>query len=424
MTIKDLLEKRARIIAAMREITSAPAGQGGDLSEDQAHKFDEMRADLTATERAIERAQALDEAERRMQGQPVAGTGDNRFDDECRSFSLLRAVASQVPDMAGRVDFGREREVSQELARRSGAAPQGLLVPTAVFEQRVLAGTGGAAGGNLIATDHNGQQYIDRLRAALRVRQMGATVLNGLVGNVDIPRLKGSAATGWVAENQALTASDPDFDKVSLSPKHVGALTEFSRNMLMQSSPDVETLVRNDFAAILAEAVDRTAIKGGGANEPTGILGTSGISVVPVDTNGGALSYDLMADLVGEVEDADVAGAMGFLTNTKIKRAAAKLKTTQGEPLGLDTVFQGQARAFSNVVPSDLTKGTGTGLSAVVYGDWSSLLIGYWSAFDLLVNPYETTAYKKGNVQVRGLLTCDIAVRHAEAFAVAKDVAA
>lgn len=424
MTLKELLERRSRVIADMRGITEKPEGQGGDLSEDQARRFDELRGDLAKTEKDIERAQALDEAERRMQGQPVTGSGDNRFDDECRSFSLLRAVASQVPDMAGKVDFGREREVSQELARRAGTAPKGLLVPLAVFEQRVMTSGGTAAGSNLIATDHNGQAYIDRLRAALRVRQMGATVLNGLVGNVDIPRLKDSAVSGWIAENQALTASDMKFDKTALSPKHVGALTEFSRNMLLQTSPDVETLVRNDFAAILAEAVDAAAIQGGGTNEPTGILGTNGISVVPVGTNGGALTYDLMADLVGEVDDANVQAATGFLTNSTVKRAASKLKDGQARPYGLDTVFQSLPRAFSNVVPSDLTKGTGTGLSAILYGNWADLLIGYWSAFDLLVNPYESSAYAKGNVQVRALLTCDIALRHAESFAVAKDVAA
>jgi len=428
MKLKDLLEKRGQTIAAMRQIADTPTGQGGDLSEEQTHKFDEMRGDLARLEKDIERGQTLADAERRMQGETISGTGDNRFDEECRNFSMIRAIASQVPDMAGKVDFGREREVSQELSRRSGCAAKGIMVPNTVFERRVISSTtpSGGPGGNLIAIDHMGNQYIDRLRAALRVRQLGATILNGLIGNVEIPRLIGSATTGWIAENSALTASDSEYDKVTLSPKHCGALTELSRNVLMQSSPDVETLVRNDFARILAEAVDAAAVNGAGAsNEPLGIISDTAVPVVPIDTNGGALTYDVLADLVGSVEDANVEGAMAFLSNSKVRRAAAKLKTTYGEPLGLDTVFQGLPRAFSNVVPHTLTKGTAHGtLSAAIYGNWSDLLIGYWSAFDLLVNPYESVAYSKGAVQIRALLTMDIAKRHPESFAVCKDIVA
>lgn len=115
-----------------------------------------------------------------------------------------------------------------------------------------------------------------------------------------------------------------------------------------------------------------------------------------------------------------------FLTNNKVKVATSKLRDGQGNYLGYgpEGVFAGERVEFSGNVPSNLTKGTGTNLSAVLCGDWSQLLIGYWSAFDLLVNPYESTAYAKGNVSVRAMLTCDIAVRYAEAFAASTDVVA
>lgn len=422
MTLRELREKRSRTVAAMREIAEAPAA-GADLSEEQATRFETLKTELRSVEQAIERQELIDDADRRAAGQPVTGSGDGHFDAEVRQFSITRAIAAQVPNL--NVDAGREREVSQELARRSGFKGDGFLVPTAVFEERVLTSTApaGGPGGNLIATDHLGNQFIDRLRSAIRVRALGARVLNGLSGNVDIPRLKGSATTGWVAENQALTKSDHQFDKVVLTPKHAGALTELSRNMLLQSSPDIEALVRADFAAILAAAVDRVAINGGGTNEPDGILQTAGIGSVAAGTNGGALTLDLVADLVGAVEDADAAeGALAYLTNTKVKRAAMKLKDGNAVPYGLEKVFPDYGRAFTNLVPSDLTKGTGTDLSALIFGNWSDLLLGYWDAFSLLVNPYEADAYAKGNVSIRAMLTCDVAVRHPESFAAITDL--
>ena len=109
---------------------------------------------------------------------------------------------------------------------------------------------------------------------------------------------------------------------------------------------------------------------------------------------------------------------------TQVMVAAMKLKDGQGLPFGLSTVFAQQRAEFADTVPSNLTKGSGTGLSALIYGNWADLLIGYWSAFDVLVNPYESTAYAKGNVQVGAMLTCDIAVRYPESFAAAKDIVA
>src|SRR3546814_15770189 len=57
-----------------------------------------------------------------------------------------------------------------------------------------------------------------------------------------------------------------------------------SRQLIMQSSPDVEQLIRDDFAAVLAQAIDSALIKGGGTNEPNGVLSTVGIQTANMAT--------------------------------------------------------------------------------------------------------------------------------------------
>ena len=280
MTLKDLKAKLARFRQELRTIADSPEGDGGDLSAEQETRFDTLRGEVETTEKQIGRQELIDEIDRRAEGETIAGTGDDQFDREVRTFSLVRAIGAQIPDL--NVDAGREREISAELARRSGQKPDGMMVPMAVFqrpmEQRVIttAAPGAGPGSNIIATDHLGAQYIDILRAKLVTRRLGARVLNDLHGNVDIPRLKVSATSGWVAENAALSAADMEFAKVQMTPKHVGCLVEYSRNMIQQSSPDIEQLVRDDFAGVLAREVDDVAIEGGGSNEPTGIIQTSG----------------------------------------------------------------------------------------------------------------------------------------------------
>jgi HK97 family phage major capsid protein len=416
MKTKDFLERRGRIVADMRSITEAPTGDGGDLSAEQSAKFDGLKSELAALEKQIERRQVLDEAERKMNGERIAGTGDNRLDAELRSFSIRKAILSQVPGHSE--DCSRERELSGEIARRSGRTFEGVAIPAAVFEQRVLttAAPGGGPGSNIISTDYLGAQFIDRLRSALVTRRLGATILSGLTGNVAIPRLKVSATTGWVAENAALSASDPQFDQVTLSPKHAGGIVEFSRNMLLQSSPDIDALLRDDFAKLLARAIDSAAIKGGGSNEPVGIISTSNVATVSMTTP----TWTTVLQLIEAVEGGDaLEGSLGFAGNSHVTRklrSTAKVSSTDSVMIqeSPDTLA-GYPYVSSSLVPLD--NSSPSDKTSLIFGNWSDLLIGFWSEFDFLVNPYESTAYTKGNVQVRAMATCDVKLRHVESFA-------
>lgn len=430
MTTRDLLEKRASLVSEMRNITTSANGDGGDLSAEQAEKFNTMKTQLESVEKQIERQRLLDETERRMQGEPLNGNGDHHLDDALRDFSLTRAIAGA----AGlNVDWSRERELSSEIAKRAGRPFQGVAVPMSVFHKRVerrvitTAAPAGGPGGNLIAEDYRGDQYIDRLRAALVIRRLGARVLSGLVGDVTIPRLDVSSTSGWVAENAALSFSDFEHDPVTLAPKHVGCITEFSRNMLLQTSPDIEDLLRSDFAKVLANAIDAAAIQGGGSNEPVGILATGGIGSVSLGTpDGGSATWAAVIALIAEVE-VDNAMGSGFLTNSKVVkklRSTAKVSSTDSVMIQESPgELAGYPLAVTNNVPSTLTEGaSGATLSALIFGNFADLLLGYWSELDVLVNPYSEVAYTKGNVLVRGMATCDVKLRHAESFAAIQDM--
>ena len=399
----------------------------GALPADAEARFAALKVDLTAIDSRIDRQALIDDSDRRTAGTPVVATADSRFVAEVRNFSLVRALAGAA-GIPG-VDAGREREISAEVARRSGRSFEGVAVPMAALERRVFTTTNpaGGPGSNLVQTDVRGDLTIPQLLAATVVRQLGATVLSGLIGNVSIPRIKASPTTAWVAENGALTASDPQIDAVALTPKTAGSLLEISRTMLIQTnSPGVEDLLRQTMAANLAVALDTAAISGPGTgNQPTGILSQSGIGSVAMGTNGGALTFAAAADLQGAVADVNAEmGSMAYLSNTKVRRAAAKITDSQARPLGLPVIFQGMPTAWTNLVPSTGTKGSGTGLSTLIYGNFGDLLIGLWSELDVLVNPFESTAYSKGNIQVRAMMTCDIAIRHPASFAAITDIVA
>ena len=72
--------------------------------------------------------------------------------------------------------------------------------------------------------------------------------------------------------------------------------------------------------------------------------------------------------------------------------------------------------------PSDLTKGTGTNLSAVVYGDYSSCLVGFFSGLEILVDQY--SKMEQQLVRIRGIQDLDVAIRRPQSFAAILDVVA
>lgn len=421
MNLRDLQERRALIVTEMRSLTEKPAGTGGDLSTEQSTKFDSLKAELEGIENSLGRRRVLDEIERRTQGTQLAGSGDERFDTACREFSLRKAIAGA----AGLdVDDHREREIGAELAKRAGRPFQGIAIPMSVFhmplEKRVVTGAG--EGSNIIGTDLRGDLFIDMLRAKLVVRRLGARVLSGLVGNVDIPKLSVGTTSAWVADNAALTPNDPDLTKVQMTPKTAGVITEFSRRTLLQSSPDIEQLLRMDFAALLAGTLDIAAINGGApgtSNEPSGVL-QSGLSTVSM---GAGPTWAKVLELVETVEEANGEGNAFVSTPgvVRLLRSTPKVASTDSVMImESPRELAGFPLASTQNAPRSL--GSPQLGDALIFGNWSDVLIGFWSELDVLVNPYESVSYTKGNVQIRALMSCDIGVRQAGSFAACLDL--
>jgi HK97 family phage major capsid protein len=399
LKLHELRAKRAALATRMKEAHEKGENDAFTAAETEMKDVDEQ----------IRQRTLIDEMERRDQG--VARIhSDQHLDAELRAFSLTRALAGAA-GIEG-VDWGRERELQAELAKRAGRSPQGLFIPTEIFETRVLTTSTGA---EIAPTDNRPDLYISALTAASVVRSLGATVLNGLRGNVTIPRETDSPAIGWVAENAALSSDDADFGSIGLAPKHAGALSEYSRNMLMQSSPDVDALLRNMLARNIALAIDRAAIKGGGTNEPDGVLSTVGIQTVASP----ASLFAAVADAVAKADVENVGARRSILTTPEVRKIASLALDANGLPIGIGKVFHDQPTTFSNQVPKTLGAGAEHGL---IFGDWSQLLIGIWSEIDILVNPFESTAFSKGNIVIRAMATVDCAVRHPKAFVSVEDV--
>lgn len=404
----QIKEQRSLAIGEMRAIVEKAQTEKRQLNVDEVAKFDALKTKVAEYEGQEARAVFLADAERRMNGTPV-DKSQAELESNVSLLDVLRA------GMEGRSLTGAAAEYSKETERRTGRKAGGVFIPLSALEKRV--NTTGTAG-QIVATDHRADQFIEPFRNKLLARQLGARVLTGLSGNVDIPAYGSGVSSGWVAENGALSASGMTFGSKTLTPKHVGSLSEMSRQLIQQSSPAIEQLVRDDMAFALAQAIDSAMILGGGSNEPTGILATAGIQTASLAT----LSWAGILAMLEKIEL--VNGSAGaWLTSPQV---ATKLRSTlKSATAGAAYLSEAGRMADLSVnstkqVPLNLTPTPDTG--RLILGDFSQVMLGIWSELDILVNPFDSVAYARGGVLVRAMATCDIAVRHPEAFVVADDI--
>jgi HK97 family phage major capsid protein len=350
--------------------------------------------------------------------------------------------------------LGIEKDIHQELLKNvhkeDRGKIRGLLVPHDIFlgnnrnfvqERATYAVGANNTGGFTVQTDVLADNFVEALRPVSMSLQLGAQVLGGLVGNAQIPTQADTSDTFWLSEGQALTQSESTFGALSMSPKTFGILSKYSRLMLLQSTPQIESIIRRDFAAGMSVGLDAAVLAGTGTNnQPTGILNQANAQVYTVaGANGNALTYN---DLVEMEYLAGRANALSqnlaWVGNSAIRKALRKtpkqangvegnfLWTELSEEMGktYDTSIFGKVLGYmfgtTENIPSNYTKGSSSTLNGLIFGNMSNVLIGQWGTLEILSNPYGADDFSRGATTVRALQSVDIAIRNPESFVVCK----
>lgn len=396
------------------------------MSERDIKEYSFCRALLAVSDPANAEKLAPFEIECSRAAQDKRGD-DKHFAGRQAAITIPLDVLARGMSVSEQMAAGVARQLIQRAMRRAKAG--GLDVSHAYRD--LVVGTP-TAGGNLVATELLGSSFIDLLRNAMVLDQLGVTWLRDLNGNVAVPSQTGGATGYWLAESGAPTESAQTIGQMTLTPHTMGAFTDFSRRLLLQSSLDVEAFVRADLAALLGQTLQLGAINGSGSsNEPTGLLNISGIGSVAGGTNGLAPTYANIVDLESAVANANAdSGNLAYLTNTKVRgtlRKTQEFATTNGKAVwtsqpgsrGVGDVL-GYDAYTTNAVPSNLTKGTSTSVcSAIIFGNWADLVIGMWGGLDIMLDPY--TGATSGTRRVIALQDVDVNARHVASFAAMKD---
>lgn len=377
-------------------------------------KIKELLSELDQAE-TIERAAQKAADEELDRKQRIAG----------RPFSLLRYISGIV---SGNLS-GLEREVDQmgaEEYQRLGLTRQGHVIPSAYL--RAASGqnyTAAADGGNL--TEEGERRYLDILKDKLVVSSLGATVLTNLVGT--FTAISSSAVqAAWEGEGDKNELKKLTYSKLTMTPHRSSVSVATTKDLLRQTSYDVEQDLLTKITDAHAALLEKAAICGAGTSgEPTGILNTEGIGSVAVGTNGGPVTWKLIVALETDVNSKNAnRGRMAYLSNAKVNGA---LKTTEKAANTARFLLSDEAPKtlngypfdWTNVVPSNLTKGTASEkCSALIFGNFQDLYIGQWGGIDIVVDPY--TGARNGEIYITINAWNDVKVVEPKSFAAIKDV--
>ena len=433
--------------AAVATVTPQAHARGTDGLADETARIEGIRiigtraAGVNITldvERAIADGSAVSVMQERLNSAliarntpyaPPAVAGPSRSEQrDLNQFSMARGI-QQLASRAGL--SGIEKEMHEEGRREAlgaGLALRGeFSVPSIALGSGRRDMTAGAAsdGGNTILTTFG--PFIDLLYKKMVLRGLGAQFITGLTGNFELPKLLTGTAPAKLTETGASGESSPTTGVVRFTPKRAGRHVEYSKQLIAQSALAWEPILRNDLATMLAIVMESGAIFGGGTDEPTGILNTSGIGSVAGGTNGLALTRANAIKLKTAVAAADAdMGALGFLTNPAVRGKAQETAIDAGSGLFLwkedqDDRFMGYAAGVTNQVPSNLVKGTsGSTCSALIFGNFADLIIAQWGGIDIQVNPYIKDT--EGLVRITADCYYDAGVRRAASFAAIKDL--
>lgn len=430
----ELRQELNQLVGSQEAIMNGAKTANRALTADEGTQFDNLQTQIDEKRAEIVRMEKFENNQREVTNETSVIEREVEKPAQKKTFSLNKAIRSLVNGVPLE---GAELEANQrgvEAARSAGIGvpPSAFTLPmfdsrsvnfeTRADGQTVTQDTGGY-GGNTVATDI--MAPIDYLRPKPVVESLGAVFLTGLQGNVQFPKNNGGVTASWEGEVDEVANTKNAIGKIEMTPKRLSVSVLVSLQNLMQSSFDMEVYTMNEIRKAIENEIDKAALTGAsGGNSPVGVLNASGVNTYAVGTNGGPLTFAGAVQLETEVYVDNANGArMNYVSNSKVRGKAKTtvLESGQATYLLQNNEMNGYPFVNSNHIPSNLTKGTSSGVcSAIIFGDFSQMVVGQWGFMDISVD--DKSRKKEGYIEITANVYLDVALKQPTAFTVCKDL--
>lgn len=444
--IKGLTEERGQKIASLDVLVAKMSSEKRAFTEDEKKQYEALKAEVESIE---QRKSILEEAEKRAKETMKpdvpfvhgAGASDSEGKEKrnmAKDFSWKRALQSRLQ---GGVLDGVEKEMDTEERKRvmeggySEFHANSFMVSPEVFKRDatpdLTAGTD-TKGGHTIQT--NVESIVDVFLPSMVFGKLPVVRMNNLRGNVKFPQASTLPAASWTTENATAAEKTPVFASLSLSPKRLAAYIQMSNQLLNQSEANIQAYANRFLVNASAIEFEKVCLKGGGSNEPTGIIGGTGYASVyagdavnnAANANGARAVWADLVKLVSYTKAVNAPDGQAYITSPSEK---GRLQITPRQSSGVEGNFilrdwnsgvNGFPMLSTTNLPDTFTKGTSTALSAIIFGDFSNFVVASWGGMEIGVDPYTNMKEAAVNIVLNSYLDCGML--NPAGFSVCKDV--
>jgi HK97 family phage major capsid protein len=322
---------------------------------------------------------------------------------DAKRYDLGKAIMNKL---TGRFAGTFEDEVSVELGKRSNSIAKGFYLPWELMSRTANPTTWTTEATDLVKTSLMVNNFIDILRAKLVFDKLGVDRIVGLTGNVDIPRLtQGITPEVPVTENTALVGIQASYDKISLNPHDLGAMSLISKKLINQSGVDISGRIQEDIAKQFAGKLEYYALYGSDSDGQC-----KGLSEYSINSYSGSAA-PTFANVVRmeteiELDNADEAN-MCYLSSPNVK---GSLKTTNTATNSGIMIWQNnEVNGYKAFSTSNLATNT------LLFADWFQMVLAIFGpGIDITLDALSLA--EKNIVRIIAYTQYDIGVKQANAF--------
>ena len=344
MTIKDLIEKRAKVWDTAKNFVETHEDKNGVLSDEDTATYNKMEKEIEDLTAAIDRQQRA----------------------ERREAELAKPVNSPI---TGKPFMGDAKEVKK--GRASDAYKDAMLsAMRSNFRNvsNVLQEGVDADGGYLVPEEYD-RRLVDVLDGENIMRSLATKITTAGQHKINIAATKPAAA--WIEEGGALSFGDATFDQIYLDAYKLHVAIKVTEELLYDNAFGLENYIITQFGKALANAEEDAFLNGSGTGKPTGIFAANGGGQIAATLTAAIKSDDLI-DLVYGLKRPYRKNA-SFIMNDATLASIRKLKDNNGAYIWQPSYKEGEPdRVLGYAVHTSAFAPT----NAIAFGDYSYYNIG------------------------------------------------
>ena len=344
MTIKELIEKRAKVWETAKSFVDTHEDKNGLLSAEDTATYNKMEKEIEDLTSAIDRQRRAEQREADL-SKPLNSPLTSRPYKETQTEKKSGRATDEYKNAmlsAMRSNFRNISNVLQEGVDSDG----GYLVP-----------------------EEYDSRLIDVLEEENIMRSLATTITTSGQHKINIAATKPAAA--WIEEGGALSFGDATFDQIYLDAYKLHVAIKVTEELLYDNAFNLENYIITQFGKALGNAEEDASLNGDGKGKPIGIFDSKGGGNV-LGTLTAAIKSDDMLDLVYGLKR-PYRKSSSFIMNDSTLALLRKLKDNNGAYIWQPSYKENEPdRVLGYAVNTSPYAPT----NAIAFGDYSYYNIG------------------------------------------------